>query len=231
MPRFSTFLYLLSFLVTSHVAAPVLAAPLTARHVAACVACHGKQGEAGKDGYFPRIAGKPSGYLYNQLINFREGRRRYPAMNYLIAHLSDDYLLEMSVYFSALSPPYPAPQEAKGSVQSIERGRELVLQGDRSRHIPACVSCHGASLTGVLPATPGLLGLPAAYINAQLGAWRAGSRKAAAPDCMHQISFQMTPQDISAVSDWLASRPIPLETAPAAHLPHKLPMACGSAPQ
>jgi hypothetical protein len=26
------------------------------------------------DGYYPRIAGKPAGYLYNQLLNFRDGR-------------------------------------------------------------------------------------------------------------------------------------------------------------
>ena len=46
-----------------------------AQRTLACTACHGEQGRAGPDGYYPRLAGKPAGYLYNQLVNFREGRR------------------------------------------------------------------------------------------------------------------------------------------------------------
>jgi cytochrome c553 len=42
-----------------------------------CVTCHGNSGQGTADGYFPRIAGKPAGYLYNQLIAFRDGTRRY----------------------------------------------------------------------------------------------------------------------------------------------------------
>ena len=43
-----------------------------AQRTLACTACHGKEGRAGPDGYYPRIAGKPAGYLYNQLLNFRD---------------------------------------------------------------------------------------------------------------------------------------------------------------
>src|SRR6185436_2696548 len=45
--------------------------------VQGCVTCHGQSGQGTKDGYFPRIAGKPAGYLYNQLVAFRDGNRRY----------------------------------------------------------------------------------------------------------------------------------------------------------
>ena len=48
----------------------------------ACVPCHGRQGEGTNNDYFPRLAGKPAGYLMNQLTAFRDGRRRYPPMNY-----------------------------------------------------------------------------------------------------------------------------------------------------
>ena len=30
-----------------------------------CTACHGDQGRAGPDGYYPRLAVKPAGYLHN----------------------------------------------------------------------------------------------------------------------------------------------------------------------
>ncbi|MFX8293401.1 hypothetical protein ABTL29_19550, partial [Acinetobacter baumannii] len=38
-----------------------------AARVEACTPCHGNKGEGTSDVYFPRLAGKPSGYLYNQL--------------------------------------------------------------------------------------------------------------------------------------------------------------------
>jgi len=48
-----------------------------AERTRACTACHGDQGKAGPDGYYPRLAGKPAGYLFNQLKNFQEGKRHY----------------------------------------------------------------------------------------------------------------------------------------------------------
>lgn len=53
----------------------------------ACVVCHGKEGRATNQGYFPRIAGKPAGYLYNQLQSFKTGQRTYEAMNHLVQHM------------------------------------------------------------------------------------------------------------------------------------------------
>src|SRR5262245_3535998 len=56
----------------------------------ACSFCHGKQGEGHRQNeYYPRIAGKPSEYLYRQLVNFRDGRRAYPQMVYMSRYLSD----------------------------------------------------------------------------------------------------------------------------------------------
>src|SRR5215831_1683408 len=61
----------------------------------ACFACHGPEGRATPDGFFPRIAGKPAGYLYNQLQNFRGGRRANATMTYLVDLMSDEYLHEI----------------------------------------------------------------------------------------------------------------------------------------
>ena len=71
----------------------------------ACAACHGTQGQGTNNAYFPRLAGKPAGYLMNQLVAFRDGRRRYPPMNYLLEYIPDAYLRQMAEYFSALRPP------------------------------------------------------------------------------------------------------------------------------
>ena len=46
---------------------PVMAAApfedTIAQRALACTACHGPQGRAAPDGYYPRLAGKPAGYL------------------------------------------------------------------------------------------------------------------------------------------------------------------------
>lgn len=202
-----------------------------AQRVIACAACHGKEGRATRDGYFPRIAGKPAGYLYNQLVNFREGRRQYPLMTYMVAHQSDEYLMEMANYFSALHLPYPAPQVPAAGGEVLERGRLLVMNGDPARNVPACVSCHGAKLTGVRPSIPSLVGLSRHYLNSQFGAWKSGARRAEAPDCMAEITHQLTPDDIEAVTSWLVSQPIPQDMTPLAANSVKLPMPCGSVPK
>lgn len=197
----------------------------------ACTHCHGAQGRAAPDGYYPRLAGKPAGYLYNQLLNFRDGRRHYGLMTQMLAPLSDSYLLEIAHYFAALDLPYPAPMPPVGSAQLRERGRTLVLHGDAARQLPACVQCHGQRLTGMLPQVPGLIGLPRDYLNAQLGAWQNGKRRAHAPDCMASIATRLTPDDVQALSGWLASQPVPADSRPepARQVPASAP-ACGSAP-
>ena len=196
-------------------------------HVLACTACHGKEGRATPQGYFPRIAGKPADYLYHQLLNFRDGRRSYPQMGYLLQNLSDGYLREMADHFAALQVPYPAAPAPQAPPEVLERGHALVRQGDAARRLPACVQCHGQAMTGVQPAIPGLLGLPRDYLNGQLGAWQTGQRRAQAPDCMAQVAQKLTPADVSAISAWLAAQPVPVGGKPAAALPAPLPLRCG----
>jgi cytochrome c553 len=199
-----------------------------AQRTLACTACHGREGRATNQGYFPRIAGKPAGYLYNQLVNFREGRRVNATMTYLVEHLNDAYLREIAGYFGALELPYPPPPAVPGTPQELRRGAALVQQGDPSRRLPACVQCHGRELTGVRPAIPGLLGLPRDYLIAQFGNWRTGHRHAAEPDCMAQITQRLAPDDIAAIAGWLASQPVLQPALPAASAAQPLPMQCGS---
>ena len=201
-----------------------------AQRMQACTGCHGAQGRAASDGYYPRIAGKPAGYLFNQLLSFRDGRRQYALMTNLLAPLTDDYLREIAAHFAQLELPYPPPQAATASVDLLTRGETLVTQGDAALRVPACIQCHGAALMGVAPNLPALIGMPRDYLNAQLGAWRTGSRRAPEPDCMAQVAKRLAPDDISALSQWLAAQTVPTGAKPAAALPASLPLPCGGVP-
>ena len=196
----------------------------------ACTACHGEQGQGTDDDYFPRLAGKPAGYLFNQLLAFKQGRRRYPPMNYLLQYQSDDYLHALAAYFSTLRPPAPPPTPPTVSDAVLARGKTLVADGDPAHGTPACSGCHGPKLTGMEPAIPGLVGLHARYISAQLGAFRYGTRTAAAPDCMQIVAASLTEADVTAVAAWLASRPVPPDPSPVPKGTLAMPLACGSEP-
>jgi cytochrome c553 len=195
-----------------------------AQRTLACTTCHGAQGQAGPDGYYPRLAGTPADYLYNQLLNIRTERRHYAPMVALLETLDDSYLRAIADYFSKLSVPYPPPAPTTLGAAELAHGRSLVLQGDPARGLPACNTCHGRQLMGQLPATPGLLGLPADYLNAQLGGWQSGQRHAAEPDCMAQVAKLLTARDTSAIAHWLAAQAVPAHAGVA-----ERPVASGSA--
>nr|WP_226929465.1 c-type cytochrome [Janthinobacterium sp. FT58W] len=207
-------------------AAPATVSDTLEQRLKACTACHAPKDR--HDAFFPRIAGKPAGYLYHQLLNFRDGRRQYPLMTYMVEHLPDAYLHEIAVYFSEQHPAPPPAQASTAGAAVLARGRQLVYTGDAAKKIPACVSCHGERLGGVAPAIPGLLGLPRDYINAQFGAWKNGVRRAHAPDCMAQIAQQLSDADVSAVSGWLSTQATEADARPAGSIALPLPLQCGS---
>ncbi len=209
-------------------AGPLQADEAMARRARACTGCHGDQGRAAADGYYPRIAGKPAAYLHQQLLAFRDGRRRYALMTHLLEPLSDAYLRDLAEHFAALELPHATPLPDQVGAAQATRAQQLVRQGDPARRLPACADCHGERLTGLLPAVPGLLGLPRDYLNAQLGAWRSGTRQARAPDCMAQIVRRLGPDDVAALSAWLAVQPLPANPRAATSSPRDLPLDCGS---
>ncbi|HSU76917.1 MAG TPA: c-type cytochrome [Burkholderiales bacterium] len=204
---------------------PVVVADTIAERARPCLTCHGSETQATRDGFSPRIVGKPAGYLYNQLASFRDGRRGYPPMVYLVQYMTDDYLRELANYFAQLELPYPAPEPNALNAAETMRARQLIEEGDHAREVPPCAACHGASLSGAAPAIPSLLGLPRQYMNEQFGAWRNGKLRSVAPDCMAEVARRLAPADIALLTSWLASQPAHPKPARATE---KLPLECGS---
>jgi cytochrome c553 len=218
-----------AFATPSVSAASKLDVPDTmAERMKPCTICHGEEDRTRPDAYYPRIAGKPEGYLYNQLRNFRDGRRYYRPMAVLLENLSDEYLIEMARYFSALKQPYPPPERMVSRPDEIKLARKLIEEGDPGRKIPACRECHGKELMGTKPYIPGLLGLPSSYLIAQFGAWRSGGlMRRQSGDCMSEIAKQLTIQESNALAAWLAAQSVPANAAPGTGLSDEMSKRCG----
>jgi cytochrome c553 len=137
-------------------------------------------------------------------------------------------LREIAGYYAKLRPPFEARDPAPADAAMLERGKSIATAGDPRIGIPPCIACHGSKLTGMEPGIPGLVGLRAPYIAAQLTRWRVGSRHAAEPDCMKRIVSRLSEADIAAASAWLARQDASADASPEPANLVRMPLACGS---
>lgn len=199
------------------------------QRLSACAACHGERGEGAPGAeYYPHLAAKPAGYLFAQMQGFRDGRRHYPQMVYLMRNWDDAWLARIAVFYAEqeLVPPrHAASAPLQGA--ALARARQLVHEGDPGSGQPACAACHGPTLAGMEPGIPALAGLPTDYLIAQLGGWLTGSRRSLAPDCMAEVVGHLRDGDIRLVSTYLSGLPVTAEDRPAPAQSWPLPLACG----
>lgn len=187
-----------------------------------CAGCHDNtDADISDQDYAPSISGKPAEYLYQQLLNYREGRRINTVMNNMLAYLSTDYLYEIAVYYAQLEVSRRLSDGHKLSDKKAEQARRLVLRNDGEH--PGCTECHGGDLRGNGVAIPGLRNLSAAYITAQLSSWQNDTRHAREPDCMRDVARSLSGSDVATVALWIeaaddsmlpalpASQPLPIE--------------------
>ena len=215
-----------AFAVAGNEAAPPFEDTI-AQRMQACVGCHGAGGGGVADAAFPRLAGQPVDYLAAQMKAFRDGRRRYAPMNFLMARQSDAYLAEIAAYFSAQVPDgrvVEARRRDPVDRVAFEAGRVLVTRGRPEADVPACAACHGPDMNGTLPAIPALAGLPRDFLIEQVGSWKSGTHRSPEPNCMAQVAKRMSGSDIVAAATWLS---LQQPTSQPARPTVPLPLACG----
>ncbi|MCB9763043.1 MAG: c-type cytochrome [Alphaproteobacteria bacterium] len=173
---------------------------------APCVSCHGADGRGNAAAGFPSLAGLDAGYLARQVRLTRDGERASPVMGPVVKTLSDAEIEAVSAWFAGLEagpPATEAPTDAQAAVAT-----RLVTEGDwPGRDLPPCASCHGPGARGVNASFPALAGQHAAYLEAQLRAWQAGTRATDPGDLMGTVARKLTDDEITAVSRWLAAQP------------------------
>lgn len=151
-----------------------------------CFNCHGKEGNS-KNSNFPILAGQKPAYLVNQLRAFRDGARKNGMMQNMAANLTDQEINNLAAYFA--------------SEKNVSAGGDSKLATKGESKAPMCFGCHGNKASG-MGVTPKLAGQQPAYLQRQLQAFKAGTRKNGP---MRGISNMLTDEEVKAVTEYMGS--------------------------
>jgi cytochrome c553 len=168
-----------------------------AKYTAICAACHGADGNSGSPEY-PKLAGQHPQYLVKQLTEFKSGKRANAVMSGMAATLSDDDMVNVAAWLSAQKAK---PGFAKNK-DTVTLGERIYRGGIPDRQIAACAGCHSPNGAGIPAQYPRLSGQHAAYVAAQLTAFRGGVRNNNVQ--MTQVAAKLNDREIQAVSDYVA---------------------------
>lgn len=166
---------------------------------AVCAACHGAQGVSSNP-QWPNLAGQHASYLIKQLHDFKKGITRNAAtMTAVLANLNDQDMTELANFYS--NQPIA---EGETPEKFLKRGELLYRGGDFSKHITACIACHGPKGTGNAQAGfPVLTGQHAEYTIQQLQAFKDKKRTNDLNSIMRDISARMSQEDMEAVAYYI----------------------------
>jgi cytochrome c553 len=169
-----------------------------------CVACHAADGNSQLPAN-PKLAGQFYDYLHKQLLNFKpqaakKAERDNAVMAGMIANLSASDLKDVAAHFAAqkLKPAMARDKELAAQGQKIYRG------GNAASGVAACAGCHGPAGIGMPAQYPRIAGQFPEYVEAQLKAFRAGSRANDPNGMMRGVAARMTDREIQAVSEYVA---------------------------
>lgn len=168
-----------------------------------CSACHtvGPPREGAVPSPYPTLNGQPARYLERQLEAFREGLRQHPQMQATAMALGDGAGAMARLYADARAPELSRTGVA-GEFPEAER---LVTEGDWSRGLPPCASCHALDPSERGRLMPRLHGHPAPYLARQLRAYASGDRRSDTMGRMRAFAGRLTEAEIGALADYYAA--------------------------
>ncbi len=167
-----------------------------------CVDCHGKRGEGGKDGTYPRIGGLPRDYLDRQLHAFKSQTRINKPMVPIFKHYRFDAEIidRVAGHVAGLSPPAPNlwPYAPNPDALAAYPDRAAYVAAGEQTYAGSCARCHGEDGGGT-EAGPPLVAQYPAYLIKQIGDFaRSGRTHAQSERCA-----DLTPAAADAVVNHL----------------------------
>ena len=162
-----------------------------------CVACHTADGSRGSPAN-PILQGQHPEYLVKQLTEFKAGTRANAIMAGMAGMLSPDDMKNVAAFYASKQAK---PGFAKNK-DTVALGEKIYRGGIAAKQVPACAGCHSPTGAGIPAQYPRLGGQHADYAEAQLVAFRAGTRANSAQ--MTAISARLSDKEIKAVADYVA---------------------------
>lgn len=169
-----------------------------------CAACHAADGNSIGPAN-PKLAGQSYDYLHKQLMNFKpqggkKAERENPVMSGMVANLSGADMQNVAAYFAGqkLKPAKATDKDLAAAGQKIYRG------GNAASGVAACAGCHGPGGAGIPAQYPRIAGQFAEYVEAQLKAFRGGTRANDPNSMMRTVTAHMTDPEIQAVAQYVA---------------------------
>ena len=165
---------------------------------ATCGACHTQDGSRGTPAN-PILQGQHPDYLVKQLLEFKGGQRKNAVMSGMAAIIgSEDDMKQIAAFYASKKAK---PGYAK-SKDSVALGEQIYRGGIASKQVPACAGCHSPNGAGIPAQYPRLGGQHSDYAEAQLLAFRSGTRANSAQ--MMSIAGKLNDKEIKAVADYVA---------------------------
>jgi cytochrome c553 len=156
-----------------------------------CGACHGVDGNSATSDY-PILAGQASRYIYLQLKDYKEGRRKHALMTPMVANLNKQDMRDLGDYFAAQKLK-PVAFQADGA--KVARGKKVADDA-------LCPMCHLGGFAGQNE-VPRVAGQHQAYVLRQLMAFKQKERTNDAGN-MQSVMRNITVEDIEALSHYIA---------------------------
>lgn len=161
-----------------------------------CILCHGREGESASAVY-PRLAAQHPDYLFKQLKDFRDGRRKSDTMSDMVKDIKDDEFAGLAAWFGSRKPAFRQP----GDADLAAVGKFVFTRGNSFSGVPACSTCHGDNGHGTQQ-LPRLAGQHPAYLEVQLKEF--GKRERSNDNAvMHSVASKLTELEVRAVSVYI----------------------------
>lgn len=171
--------------------------------IAACDSCHAPAAVAAARGTVPYLESHDAWYLRKQLADFASGARPSPVMSAIAKQLSPQQMSDAALHYAGQR--LQGKGGARSGAADAGRGATIALVGDAKSETQACSNCHGADGRGAWPSVPWIAGQPAAYIAAQLRAFRDGTRRNDEVAQMRSAVARLRDADIEAVARYYAA--------------------------
>ena len=171
---------------------------------AVCAACHMPDGNS-MIPQNPKLNAQHAAYIEKQLLNFKmkpgakEPERNNAIMMGFAAMLSDEDIRNIAAFYASQKATPGAAKRA----DLVATGERIYRAGLPAKGVPACIGCHAPNGAGIPAQYPLLAGQHPEYTEAQLNAFRLGTRKNSAQ--MMTISSKMSEAEIAAVSEYVAT--------------------------